>query len=1026
MIGRVPREKNALDPQEADPTATSTTPPLPNAPGQRLVRRLKWLAWSIFWLLVLAALAWHELRFSTFQSWWLTRHARSLTYNLHLGQAEGFAAPSHGPYNQRLGYTELPLFTQRLQERGLVVTQQTAPEPALRRHLEIGLSNPFPERAHAGLTVYDCRREPVYAFRYPYRRYERFEDIPDAVVQSLLFIENRDLLDESRPTLNPAVDWVRFARAVMGQLGSRLDIDLDTPGGSTLATQIEKYRHSPGGVTHDPREKLRQMVSAAVRAYRQGEHNLPVRRQIVLDYLNTVPLAAAPRHGEVHGLGDGLWVWFGTDFTDAWHAMLRARDPQPPGPGQAQILRQVVALMVAHRRPAWYLFQGRDDLDQVTDAHLRLLRGAGIISREWRDAALAERLKFRDMGTNPARPEVHPGKGTTAARARLAGWLGVSLYQLDRFDAELGTTLHGPLQEAVEAYMSRLTDLSFAREQGLLGERLLTESGLGQVRYSFTLMERTPGGNLVRVQTDTSGQALDINEGSKLELGSTAKLRVLATYLEMVAELHARLTAEGARARPPDVESRDTLTRWAIDHLASAGDRSLPAMLEAALERRFSANPDQNFFTGGGLHRFNNFNRSDDNRNPTLREAMQASINLPFVRLMREVVNHASVQMPGTSAHLFERGNDPQRQVYLSRFADREGQVFLRRFWRKTEGRTADELRAQLLEGLRPTPQRLVAVFRYLEPEVSLAGLQGFLGARLGDAAPGQAQVQRLYDQLAPDAMDLTDRGHVAGVHPLELWVVAYRLRRPDATLAQAVADSDAVRQQIYGWLFNTRARSAQDSRIQTMLEVEAFLDIHQRWARLGYPFGQLVPSLATALGSSGDRPAALAELMGIIVNDGVRLPTRRLTDLRFGRDTPWETAFAQPEGQAEQVMPPEVARALRRVLAEVVEQGTARRLSGSFQTRDGQDLSPGGKTGTGDNRVVVQGRPVLSLNRTATFAFNLGDRYFGSITAYVTGSEAARYRFTSGLPVQILRSMGPVLMPYLDPALGAGCPNGQ
>jgi hypothetical protein len=120
------------------------------------------------------------------------------------------------------------------------------------------------------------------------------------------------------------------------------------------------------------------------------------------------------------------------------------------------------------------------------------------------------------------------------------------------------------------------------------------------------------------------------------------------------------------------------------------------------------------------------------------------------------------------------------------------------------------------------------------------------------------------------------------------------------------------------------------------------------------------------------------------------------------------------------------VARALRRVLAEVVEQGTARRLSGSFQTRDGQDLSPGGKTGTGDNRVVVQGKPVLALNRTATFAFNLGDRYFGSITAYVTGPEAARYRFTSGLPVQILRSMGPVLMPYLDPALGAGCPNGQ
>ncbi len=1016
-----------MHPLEASQTATSNTPSPSVATEGRLARRLKWLAWCLFWLLVLAALAWHELHFSTFQARWLTQHARGLTYNLHLGQAEGFVVPAHGPYNQRLGYTQLPMFSQRLQERGLVVVQQAAPEPALRRHFELGLSNPFPERAHAGLTVYDCRREPVYAFSYPHRRYLRFEDVPEVVVQSLLFIENRDLLDERRPQLNPAVDWVRFARALMGQLGSRLDLDLDTPGGSTLATQIEKYRHSPGGLTHEPREKLRQMVSAALRAYRQGEHNLPVRRQIVLDYLNTVPLAAAPRHGEVHGLGDGLWVWFGTDFTDAWHAMLRARDPQPPGPGQAQILRQVVALMVAHRRPAWYLFQGRDDLDQVTDAHLRLLRGAGIISREWRDAALAERLQFRDMAANPPRPEVHPGKGSTAARARLAGWLGVSLYQLDRFDAELGTTLHGPLQEAVDAYLARLTEPDFARQQGLMGERLLTEAGMGQVRYSFTLMERTPQGNRVRVQTDTSGQALDINEGSKLELGSTAKLRVLATYLEMVAELHARLTADGAPPlRQQAVEARDTLTRWAVDHLVAASDTGLEPMLEAALERRFSANPDQNFFTGGGLHRFNNFNRSDDNRSPTLREAMQASINLPFVRLMREVVNHASVQMPGGSARVFDDASDPRRLEYLARFADREGQVFVRRFWRKTEGRTPDELRAQLLEGLRATPQRLVAVFRYLEPDASLDVLQGFVGARLGEAAPGRETLRRLYDQLAPSAMGLTDRGHVAGVHPLELWVVGYRLQRPEATLAQAVADSHAVRQEVYGWLFNTRARSAQDSRIQTMLEVEAFLDIHQRWARLGYPFAQLVPSLATALGSSGDRPAALAELMGVIVNDGVRLPTRRLSDLRFGRDTPWETAFAQPEGQAEQVMPPEVARALRRVLAEVVEQGTARRLAGSFQTRDGQDLSPGGKTGTGDNRVVVQGRPVFSLNRTATFAFNLGDRYFGSLTAYVTGPEAARYRFTSGLPVQILRSMGPVLMPYLDPALEAGCPNGQ
>ena len=117
------------------------------------------------------------------------------------------------------------------------------------------------------------------------------------------------------------------------------------------------------------------------------------------------------------------------------------------------------------------------------------------------------------------------------------------------------------------------------------------------------------------------------------------------------------------------------------------------------------------------------------------------------------------------------------------------------------------------------------------------------------------------------------------------------------------------------------------------------------------------------------------------------------------------------------------VARALRKALSEVVERGTARRLSGSFKTEGGEDLSPGGKTGTGDNRVVVRGRATLALNRTATFVFHLGPRYFGSLTAYVVGPDAAKYRFTSGLPVQILTSMGPGLMPYLDGTQGRACP---
>ena len=176
-------------------------------------------------------------------------------------------------------------------------------------------------------------------------------------------------------------------------------------------------------------------------------------------------------------------------------------------------------------------------------------------------------------------------------------------------------------------------------------------------------------------------------------------------------------------------------------------------------------------------------------------------------------------------------------------------------------------------------------------------------------------------------------------------------------------------------------------------------------------------------MGSSGDRPAALAELMGIVVNDGIRLPTNRISDIRFAQGTPWKTALWPTAAAGEQVMAPAVARALKQTLSEVVEAGTARRLAGSFQSASGADLSSGGKTGTGDNRVVVKGRGGLALNRTATFVFYLGPRHFGSVTAYVVGSNAADHRFTSGLPVQILRSMAPLLMAHLDGGPESGCP---
>jgi len=75
-----------------------------------------------------------------------------------------------------------------------------------------------------------------------------------------------------------------------------------------------------------------------------------------------------------------------------------------------------------------------------------------------------------------------------------------------------------------------------------------------------------------------------------------------------------------------------------------------------------------------------------------------------------------------------------------------------------------------------------------------------------------------------------------------------------------------------------------------------------------------------------------------------------------------------------------------------------------------------GGKTGTGDHRFDVfgkGGRLVSSrvVSRTGTLVFYIGDRYFGTIMAYVREPYAARYRFTSALPTELLKSLGPQLL---------------
>lgn len=982
------------------------------------VRKL-WIAlWVFLALLVAATIAAYELIASPLQAMFLTYYARQLDYQTEAGASNRIRFPAGGPYDIRLGYAGLPEFDRRLREEGFIVTHQARISPEMMRLAEHGLYLPYPEKSVAGLDLRDCRGERLFSQRFPRQAYPDFDAVPLRVANTLLFIENRELLDPAHPQRNPAVEWDRLAQAVLEKGMRVFNPGRNVPGGSTLATQIEKYRHSPDGLTLSAGDKLTQMLSASLRAYLEGSDTRVSRRRIVLDYLNTVPLAAAPGHGEVYGIGDGLAAWFDLDFAEV-NARLQNGGANPAA---ARAYKHVLALLIAQRRPSWLLLGGRAELRRLTDLHLRLLADASVISPALRDLALAEPLVFR-RDDKPAEVRGFSlDKASNAMRVRLAQTLGLpSLYELDRLDLAVTTSLYANSQRAVADFLHRLDDPVVIEAVGLYGEKLLRpDNALGKVIYSFTLHELTEDGAQLRIQADSLKQPFDINQGAKLDMGSSAKLRTLITYLELVAELHARYAglsaAELAKASAND---KDVLGRWALDHVRAHPQGGLEAMLRAAMNRRYSANPGESFFTGGGLHTFGNFNRADDGKVMDLWEATRNSVNLPFIRLMRDIVRHLTYRAPNTAAQILSDVENPQRRTYLMRFADREGQEFLARFHKKYRGLDPNAATDLLLNHLTANPKRLAAVYRYLAPKAELAAFTAFMRARLNRPdAYSDADFAALFETYGPDRFNLTDRAYIAQIHPLELWLVTYLRHHPGANWKTIVDASARERVEVYDWLFKTGRKNVQDSRIQSLLEIEAFQEIHRRWRRLGYPFGNLVPSYASAIGSSADRPAALAELMGVILNDGRRLPPVAVNQLEFGAGTPYHTVYRRSKPASTEIFAPEVARVIRAALVQVVQDGTARRLRGSFPILDGE-LTIGGKTGTGDHRREIYAangavRESKVVNRVATFAFFLGKRHFGVITALVPGEEAADFEFTSGLPVQILKTLAPALRPLL------------
>ena len=979
-------------------------------------RRLRrWLWWSGACLVLLICL-FVEIQTSLLQSWIFTSTNERLFFKVQEGPSSEITFPRAAPFDDRRGYSKLPQFQSRLQEQGYRVTRQALQSETMLTLLGHGISPPYGERPDAGLDIRGADGASLFRYGQAEFLFKKIDAIPALVIKALLFLENRDLDRPATPWQNPVIEWDRILKAALMYAGSKLHLPVPVQGGSTLAVQLEKFRHSPNGRTDTPLEKLRQIVGASLKAYREGANTRTWRERIIVDYLNTVPLAAAPGYGEIHGLGEGLYAWFGMRLGDA----VAALNSPTPSPAKVRAFKQVLTLLISVRAPSMFLVDERASLEEKVNRFTRLMARNGIIDWEFAAELQETPIRFLPAAPLPPQPSSSKNKAANAIRTNMMDALGIAnLYDLNRLDLQVRSSFDVALQKQVTEFLHRLADPQFVSAEGLTGERLLEDADPAKVIYSFLLVEATPGGNLIRVQADNFAAPFDFNKSVKLELGSTAKLRTLTHYLEVMAELHGELAglSDGELAQRAQT-ARDPLTRWAVETTQSEKNLPLQAFLDRAMERRYSASPNEDFFTSGGLLRFENFDNKDDGRIVALNDAFRNSINLVFIRLMRDLVRYHRARLAYDADDVLANPANPQRQKMLQEIAAEESRQALRRAYQNYAKQPPNEIVGHLLGSKGNLERRLAILFFAWRIGDEESGLQSWLEQNHVDT--DAIDVSKLFRAYKNPRLTLADYAYLLSLHPLDLWCAGAFRKDPDLSWEKLYAASGEARRASSAWLMSSRNRRAQDLRLRIRTEKDAFTRMTPYWQKLGFPFKTMVPSYATAIGSSSDRPVALAELVGILVNDGVRRPSVSLSEVQFADGTPYETVLERPAQPGERVLAPEIARTMRRAMADVVEQGTARRLNGVFKLSDGETLTVGGKTGSGDNRFETFSRSGAvtssrATNRTATFVFYIGARYFGVITAYVQGREAENYRFTSGLPVMVLKLLAPTILARLE-----------
>ena len=977
--------------------------------------RFRWFRtfFSIFIIFLIIAVI-YEIHTSHLQSRLFSYIASHSSYQVEAGPSPSIVFPQSGPFNTRRGYSQILKFENRFKTHGYKIVQQARFSPQMSWIAKLGITPPYPEPYRTGLVITDANGTIIYDAISRNQLFNDIEEIPPLITKTLLFIEDRGLDRQIDTRNNPVINWGRFFKACFLYGASKLGFPIQVEGGSTLATQLEKYRYSSDGKTLSPLDKLRQIVAASLKVYQEGSDTRPARKRIILDYINTMPLAAVPSYGEIYGLGEGLNAWFNVDVQTAAQDLTTITN----NPIKAELYRQILMLFCAVRAPSYYLIKNPAALEKRTLNYLHIMENKKLIDPQFATLVSRTPVSF-SRGKQPSF-HISPAmrKASHTIRLNLLKLLDIDkFYDLNRLHLGVQSTIDGKLQEQIAELFEKLKRPGFIRRKGLLGSRLLSRDDIQDINYSYLLYERTALGNALRIQIDNQDVPFDMNAGMKLELGSTAKLRTLAHYLEIVSILFDTLSPLNKfHLKAKYKAAKDPITKWVAKILIRNPKIKLERLVNLALNRTYSANPEEQFFTGGGIHTFHNYDSRDDNHRVSVREATTRSVNLVFVRLLRDIADFHRKRLPYNESLILNQRNHPDRLRLLQKIATAKAVDLLLYHYRTFYDLSADEIINRLISKEKDPAEQMAILFYAWTTDPDESQLRKWLGRH--DIEISQTRIEDLIKKYDVSNWKIKDYAYLLNKHPIELWCAGQINQNHKISWHEIVKKSERVRQITSKWLVKAESRTAQNNNLLIQFEKEAFQRMTPYWQKMGFPFKHIVPSLATALGSSGDRPSALAELMGIILNNGIQRDNYSVETLRLGQATPYETVFQIAPSSGKRIMHPVVTKALQKILQHVVEAGTAVRARNTISGSDGSNIRVGGKTGSGDNRweTFDQWGNLISskvINRTATFVFFIGDRFFGVVNAFVPGEKAANSHFTSSLPLAIFKLSAPFINAY-------------